>query len=157
MGLNFSWIEQVGHRLDRQRVSRSKAKAKPRRPSTTCSSSKIIPILERTLIDIEPGAQFDQAYPVAKRLNTLLWRGELAREEDGAMKFWRLKADLRNKFEACQYWSDDVWKSKMTGGGGNKKYFNTVLTRQDKKFFTSEVFKATQDAIPLIQNCRTRH
>ena len=90
VGQNFSWIEQVGHRLDRQRVrrqragtsetktevfasaSRSKAKAKPRRPSTTCSSSRTVPILERTWIDIEPGAQFDQAYQAAKRLNTLL-------------------------------------------------------------------------------------
>ena len=38
-------------------ASRSKAKAKPRRPSTTCSSSRIIPTLERTWVDIEPGAQ----------------------------------------------------------------------------------------------------
>ena len=48
-------------------ASRSKAKAKPRRPSTICSSSTIIPILERKWIDIEPGTQFDQAYPVAKK------------------------------------------------------------------------------------------
>ena len=25
------------------------------------------------------------------------------------------------KFENSQYWSDDMWKSKMQGGGGNKK------------------------------------
>ena len=60
-------------------ASRSKAKAKPRRPSTICSSSRTFPILERTWIDIEPGAQFDQAYPVAKRINTLLRHGELLR------------------------------------------------------------------------------
>ena len=53
-------------------ASRAKAKAKPRRPSTTCSSSRTIPILERKWIDIEPGAQFDQAYPVAKSIHTLL-------------------------------------------------------------------------------------
>ena len=47
-------------------VSRSKAEARPRRPSTTCSSSRTVHILERKWIDIEPGAQFDQAYPVAK-------------------------------------------------------------------------------------------
>ena len=47
-------------------ASRSKAKAKPRRSSTACSSLRTVPILERTWIDIEPGAQFDQAYPVAK-------------------------------------------------------------------------------------------
>ena len=104
-------------------ASRSKAEAKPRRSSTTCSSSRIVPILERTWIDIEPGAQFDQAYPVAKKLNTLLRHGELPREEDGAIEFWRLKDDLRNKFEYSQYWFDDEWKSKMAGGGGNKKRF----------------------------------
>ena len=79
-------------------ASRSKAEAKPRRPSTTCSPSRTFPILERTWIDIEPGAQVDQAYPVAKRLNTLLRHGELPREEDGAIELWRLKDDLRNKF-----------------------------------------------------------
>ena len=53
-------------------ASRSKAKAKPRRPSTNYSSTRTVSIHERTWIDIEPGAQLDQAYPVAKRLNTLL-------------------------------------------------------------------------------------
>ena len=31
-----------------------------------------------------------------------------------------------------------------------RKYFNTVPIRQDKKFFTSELFKVIQDAIVLI-------
>ena len=57
-------------------ASRSKAKAKPSRPLTTCSSSRTIPILQRKWIDIEPGAQIDQAYPVAKRINTLRRHGE---------------------------------------------------------------------------------
>ena len=78
---------------------------------------------ERTWIDIEPGAQFDQAYPVANRLTTLLRHGELPREEDGAIEFWRLKDDLGNKFEHTQNWFDDMWKSKMARGGGNKKRF----------------------------------
>ena len=30
---------------------------------------------------------------------------------------------LRNQFENSQYWSDDMWKSKTAGGGGNKKRF----------------------------------
>ena len=54
----------------------SEAKAKPRRPSTACSSSRTVPIFERTWIDIEHGAQFNHAYPVAKRLNTLLRHGQ---------------------------------------------------------------------------------
>ena len=60
---------------------------------------------------------------MAKRLNTLLRHGELLREEDRAIEFWRLKNDLRNKYEHSQYWTDDMWKSKMAGGGGNKKRF----------------------------------
>ena len=79
-------------------ASRSKTKAKPRRHSIACSSSRTVPILERIWIYIEPGAQFDQAYSVAKRINTLLRHGELLRKDDGAIEFWRLKDDLRNKF-----------------------------------------------------------
>ena len=101
-------------------VSRSKAKAKPRKPSTTCSTSKTVPIFERIWTDIEPGAQFDQAYPVAKRQNTLLRHGQLPREEDGAIEFWKLKDYLRNDFVHSRHWSDDVWKSKMAGRGSNK-------------------------------------
>ena len=48
-------------------ASRSKAKAKPRRSSTSCSTSRTVHICERKWIDIEPGAQFDQAHPVAKK------------------------------------------------------------------------------------------
>ena len=45
------------------------------------------------------------------------------REEDGALEFWRLIDNLRNDFENSQHWSDEMWKSKMQGGGGNKKRF----------------------------------
>ena len=48
-------------------ASQSKAKAKPRRPSTVCSSTRPVPIRERIWIDIESGAQFDQAYSVASK------------------------------------------------------------------------------------------
>ena len=34
-----------------------------------------------------------------------------------------LKDCLRNKFEHSQHWSDEMWKNKMAGGGGNKKRF----------------------------------
>ena len=48
----------------------------------------------------------------------------LHREEDEAIEFWRSKEYVRHEFEHYQYWSDDVWKSKMAGGGGNKKIFH---------------------------------
>ena len=42
-------------------ASRSKAKAKPRRPSTACSSSRTAPTCERRWTDIEPGTQSNLA------------------------------------------------------------------------------------------------
>ena len=102
-------------------ASRSKAKAKPRRRTSACSSTRTVPICERSWTDVEPGTYSRIAYPVTKRLSTLLRHGELPREEDGSIEFWRLKDYLRNEFENSQYWSDDVWMSKMAGGGGNKK------------------------------------
>ena len=68
---------------------------------------KTVLIRESIWIDIEPGAQFEQAYPVSNGPNTLLRHGQLPRVEDGAIEFWRLKDDLRNKFEHSQHWSDD--------------------------------------------------
>ena len=38
-----------------------------------------------------------------------------------------------------------------------RKDFNIVLIRQDKKFFTFELFKVIQDAIPLILLFRTMY
>ena len=38
---------------------------------------------------------------------------------------------------------------------GTRKYFSIVLIRQDKKFFTSELFKVIQDAVLLILLYRT--
>ena len=104
-------------------ASRSKAKTKPRRRTSACSSTRTVPIGERSWTDIEPENYSSIAYPVSKRLSSLLRNGDLPREEDGAIEFWRLKDYLRNDFENSRHWSDDVWKSKMAGGGGNKKRF----------------------------------
>ena len=102
-------------------ASRSKAKAKPRRRTPACSSTKIIPIGERTWTDIEPQDYSSIDYPVSKQLSTILRHGHLSREEDGAIEFWRLRDYLRNEFVHSQHWSDEMWKSKMARGGGNKK------------------------------------
>ena len=61
--------------------------------------------------------------PVSKQLSTLLCHGDLPREEDGALEFCRLKDYLRNDFVHSQHWSDEMWKSTMARGGGNKKSF----------------------------------
>ena len=90
------------HASKAERINRT---APQKKTTTTCSSTRTVPICERIWFDIEPGDEFDQAYPVAKRRNTLLRHGELPREEDGAIEFWRLKDDLQNKFQYSQYHS----------------------------------------------------
>ena len=134
-------------------VCRSKAKAKPRRLTSTCSSAKTVPVRERIWIDIEPGAQSNQAYPVQKRLNTLLRHGELPREEDGPIAFWRLEDDLQNIFEYSQNCLMMYGRARWQEAETTRKDFKTVLTSQDKIFFTFELFKVTQDAISLIGQC----
>ena len=114
-------------------ASRSNAKAKPRRRTSACSSTRTVPICERSWTDIEPETYSPVVYPVSKQLSTLLRHGHLHREEDGAIEFWRLKYYLQNQFEYSQHWSEEMWKSKVAGGGGNKKRFQygTDPSRQE--------------------------
>ena len=93
-------------------ASRSKAKAKPRRlPLLAHPQELFLFMKEYGLIDIEPGAQSNLVYSVAKRLATLLRHGQLPRQENGAIEFWRLKDYLRNELEYSRHWSDEKWKS----------------------------------------------
>ena len=99
------------------------ANAKPQGRNSVSSSTRTILIGERTWTEIEPQDYSPIDYPVSKKLSTLLRRGDLLREDDGAIEFWRLKDCLRYEFENSQHWSDEKWKSTMAGGGGNKKRF----------------------------------
>ena len=60
-------------------ASRSKAEAKPRRRTPACSSTRTVPIGERSWTDIEPENYSSIAYPVSKQLSTL---------RHGAIEFW---------------------------------------------------------------------
>ena len=135
-------------------ASRSKAKAKLRKRSSACSCTRTVPICERSWTDVESVTYSHITYPVSRRLSTLLRHGSLPREEDGAIEFWRLKDCLRYKFENSRHWSDEMWKSRMAGGGGNN-FFNIVLIHQEKKFLISELFKIIQDAISLLLHYKT--
>ena len=39
------------------------------------------------------------------------------------IRFFRPRELNQKGFRAARYWSDDVWKSTLAGGGGNKKRF----------------------------------
>ena len=84
--------------------------------TSACSTTRTVLICERSWTDIDPETYALIAYPVS----TLLRHDHLP-QEDGAIEFWRLKEYLRNEFEYSQHWSDEMWKSTMAKGGGNKK------------------------------------
>ena len=138
---NFSWPQQVGHGFEQPTsrkpqkcssknnalrlnasgfASRSKAKAKPQKRDFASSSTRSIPLRERTWTDVEPGKQSLSDYSVSKKLIHLLHHGSLPRDNDGAIEFWRIKDYLRKHFVHSQHWSDEKWKSTMAKGGGNK-------------------------------------
>ena len=130
-------------------TSRSKAKAKPRRPTSACSSAGTVPIRERSWTDIEQENYSPIAHPVSKKLINLLRHGDLPREEDRAIEFWRLKDGLRDEFEHSQHWSDEMWKRRMAGGGGNKKRFQccTDPSRQEILYLQALQGHSGRDAI----------
>ena len=68
-------------------ASRSKAKAKPQRRDFASSSTRTIPIGERTWTDVESGGYSISDYEVSKKLIRLLRHGRLLREDDGAIEF----------------------------------------------------------------------
>ena len=89
---------------------------------------------------------------MAKRINTPLRHGDLPREEDGAIEFWRLKDDSTLNIGLLMY-----GRARWQEAEATRKDFNIVLIRQDKKFFTFELSKVIQDAIPLILHYRTMY
>ena len=88
-------------------ASRSKAKAKPQKRYSAGSSTRTIPIGERTWTDVEPGEYSISDYKVSKKLIRLLRRGSPPREDDGAIEFWRIKDNLQKHFLYCHHWSDE--------------------------------------------------
>ena len=130
-------------------ASRPKVKARPRRRTSACSSTRTVPICERIWTDIEPGTQSNVAHSVAKRLNTLLGHGQLPRKEDGAIEFWRFKDYLRNDFENSQHWSDEMWKSKVQGGGGNKKRFQYCTDSNGQEILYLPVLQGNSGRNPI--------
>ena len=99
---------------------RPKQNHKTREPAGP--SKRTIPIGERTWTDVEPGDFSLSDYAVSKKLIHHLRHGNLPRENDGAIEFWRIKDDLQKYFPHCPHWSDDKWKKTMAGGGNKKRY-----------------------------------
>ena len=135
-------------------AARSKAKGKPpkREPVDTPS---IIPMHERKWIDIDPSAPSLTAYEVSKKVISLLRHNQtVQREDDGAIKFYRIKFYLRSHSSQVQHWSDDRWKACMAAGGGSKRRISIALIIREQSF-TSVLFRDILGIISLILRYRT--
>ena len=92
-------------------AARSKAKAKPQRREPV-DVPGIIPITEKTWIDIEQGESSFSAYEISKKVINLLRLSQtVQRENDGAVQFYRIQFHLQNHSSQVQHWSDDRSKS----------------------------------------------
>ena len=94
-------------------ASRPKDKTKPQRRDSASSSTRTIPIGERTWTDIEPQKYSLSDYPVSKKVITLLRHGCLPRENGGAIEFWRIKDYIQDHFVFYHHWSDEKWNSSI--------------------------------------------
>ena len=77
-------------------ASRSKAKAKPQRRESAGSSTRTIPIGERTWTDVEPGEYSISDYEVSKKLIHLLRHGRLPRKTMERLNSGESKTIFRN-------------------------------------------------------------
>ena len=119
--------EQASQLIVKDFSARSKAKAKPQRREPVDLPS-IIPMNERTWIDIEPGESSLSAYEVSKKVIYLLRHPQqVHREEDGAVHFWRMNENLQNQFPQSIHWSDDRWKACLAAGGRVKRRFQYCI------------------------------
>ena len=138
-------------------ASRSKAKAKARRPS--------IPLLPH----------LQELNLFVKEYGLILTRSSIRSSVPSGKK--TKHSSSARRITSRRRWGDRILETERWSSGGSlstlniglmicrrarwqeaeatSKGFNIVLTRQDKNFFTFELFKVIQNAIPLILHCRT--
>ena len=105
-------------------ASRSKAKAKPQRRTSACSSTRTVPIWERTWTDIEPQDYSPIGYPVSKKLIYLLRDGSLLREKH-KWTIEKLKLDNARRLRGI-YFIDPEKEFKETIKNARKKLETSV-------------------------------
>ena len=97
-------------------ASRSQAKAKPHRRISASSSTKTIPIGERTWTDIEPQDYSSFDYPVSKQLSTLLRHGD----RQYFLRLWVLST-RNTKIRITMTWTHHVLHGTSRKSGRNIK------------------------------------
>ena len=127
-------------------------KQKTRRRTPACSSTRTVPISERSCTDIEPEEVFAPSLtPVSKQLSTLRRQGHLPRGRRWSDRILEMKGLSSERF--CAISTLVLMKSgrvQWRKAEETRQDFKIVLIRQDKKFFISELFEVIQDGISLI-------
>ena len=84
------------------------------------------PIHQRNWLDLEPKQHSHkdaQSFTISEKMIALLRHGTLLREKDGAVEFWRLKAEFTWSFPQSPHLSVQFCLHHMEIGGGHKKRF----------------------------------
>ena len=133
-------------------ASRSKDKAKPRRSTSACSSTKILPISEIKWTDAEPEDYSPVAYPVSQQLSTLLRHGHLLRRR--RWSDWILDIERLSSEPFCEF-STLVWCNVEEHNDKRRRKQEKIsilhwYVRTRNSLSPSSFFKVTQDAISVI-------
>ena len=125
-------------------ASLSNAKAKLRRPSTTCSSPRTVLIFRRILIlnqELNPirRTQWQKDWTLFFGIDNYIEKKMVRlNSEDQKNMFGTNLSTINIGLMMCG-------RARWQEAEATRKDFITVLTRQDKKIFTSELFKVIQD------------
>ena len=135
-------------------ASRSKAKAKPQRREPAGSSTRTIPMGERTWTDIEPQGYSLTHLFSAKQTDQSSSSWKSTSKDDGAIEFWRKKIIFRTILCIVIIGLTTSGRASWEVEEETRKDFSIVLILQEK-LFISEILNAIQDAISLILLYRT--
>ena len=133
---------------------RSKAKAKPQQRELV-DTPTTIPMNDRKWIDIEPSEPSLDAHDLSKKAISLPRHNQtVQREEDGAIRFYRIKFHLRklpHKYSiGPMIVGNLVWQQEEVRKGDISI---ALIIREESH--TSELFKDTLEIISLILRYRT--
>ena len=135
-------------------ASVSKAKAKPQKLDFGSSSTRTIPIGERTWTRLNHKIIRPPVIQCRRNWSIFFVMETYVETNYGAIEFWRIKDHLQNHFQHCHHWSDDKWKKSWQEEEETRKDTSIVMIHQEQ-FFTSELSNVIQDAILLILHYRT--
>ena len=105
-------------------ASRIEAEAKPQRRNHASSSTRNFTRLGKKE-DLLRQEIIRQSLTHCENNWVLFFVKVIYLKQDWAIEFLESKDYLWNKFVRTQHWSDEMWKSRMTQGWGNKKIFQS--------------------------------